>query len=186
MIRDDRWTRPKEQMKQSSAAKSRAVLGLLAVCSIIVNILMVAGCAETHSYDVLTAEKVIGPKEIALLGPRYPWVIEIEKRLRAEGFSVKRWASQHQTTELVSPTKIQTYQESPTRILLSLDGYAPNSSMTRCFGGGYKFDYIQAELIDVANNEVIASYSNSGYSENCPPLSGSIFSDIAAMVVAAF
>lgn len=53
---------------------------------------MVADCAETHSYDVLTAEKVIGPKEIALSGPRYPWVIEVEKKLRAEGFSLKRWA----------------------------------------------------------------------------------------------
>lgn len=147
---------------------------------------VVAGCVRTDSYDVLTTEKIPGPRQLALTGPRLPWVIEIEKRLRAAGFTVKRWASQHQVTELVSPTTKHAYNEASARVILVLNGHAPNTSMTRCMGGGYNFSFINAELIDVAKNEVIASYSNSGYSENCPPLSGSIFSDVTSMVEAAF
>ena len=46
----------------------------------------------------------------------------------------------------------------------------------------YKFDYINVELIDVATNETAMHYSNSGYSENCQPLSGTIFADIVNMI----
>lgn len=52
----------------------------------------------------------------------------------------------------------------------------------RCFGGGYKFHSLTAELLDLASNESIASVSGEGYSEDCPPMSGSIFGDIANMV----
>ncbi|MDB0016475.1 hypothetical protein N9E28_02880, partial [Alphaproteobacteria bacterium] len=76
----------------------------------------------------------------------------------------------------------ETFDKATARVILVLDGFAPNSSMTRCFGGGFKFNYINAELIDSLNNETLASYSNSGYSEGCPPLSGSIFEDITNMV----
>jgi len=44
------------------------------------------------------------------------------------------------------------------------------------------FEYIDAELIDVKTNETVLHYSNSGYSENCPPLSGTIFKDIVEAV----
>ena len=148
--------------------------------------LIVAACVNTESYEVFSAEKVEGPRELAISGVRAPWVIEIEKRLRVAGFSVKRWASHHRTTQLVGKNKLETYDEATTQVILMLDGYAPNTAMTRCMGGGYKFEFIQAEVVDVVKNEVIASYSNSGYSENCPPLSGTIFADIVSMVEGVF
>ena len=115
-------------------------------------------------------------------GERAPWVYEIEKRLRKNGFSIKRMVSQNVSVEQVSPTKTEAYNAAAARFILHVNGYAPNTSMTRCFGGGYHFDYINVELIDVRTNETVFHYSNSGYSENCPPLSGTIFTDIADMV----
>ena len=91
-------------------------------------------------------------------------------------------ASQNVTVEKVSPTKTEANNEASARFILHIDGYAPNTSMTRCFGGGYRFEYIDAELIDVRTNETVLHYSNSGYSENCPPLSGTIFTDIVESV----
>lgn len=42
----------------------------------------------------------------------------------------------------------------------------------------YNFDYINIELIDIESDGTVMHYSNSGFSENCQPLSGTIFSDV--------
>ncbi|MCF6217391.1 MAG: hypothetical protein L3J62_06135 [Gammaproteobacteria bacterium] len=89
--------------------------------------------------------------------------------------------SQKVAVEEVSPTKTEAYNEASARFILHIDGYAHNTSMTRCFGG-YMFEYINVELIDVRTNETALHYSNSGYSENCPPLSGTIFTDVVELV----
>lgn len=141
-----------------------------------------SGCVSTQTKDVFLEKKIAGPKVIAMSGERAPWVYEIEKRLRKSGFSIKRMASQNVSIEQVTPTKTEAYNEAAARFILHVSGYAPNTSMTRCFGGGYRFEYINVELIDVRTNETVLHYSNSGYSENCPPLSGTIFTDITEMV----
>lgn len=141
-----------------------------------------SGCVSTKSMDILVDKKFEGPKIIAMSGSRDPWIYEIEKRLREQGFEIKRMASKNVSVEEVSPTKTEAYNEASARFVLHVEGYAPNTSMSRCFGGGYRFEYINAELIDVRNNETVMHYSNSGYSENCPPLSGTIFSDISGAV----
>ena len=58
--------------------------------------------------------------------------------------------------------------------------------MNRCFGGGYKFDHISTGLVHTATNETILNVNGAGYCENCPPMSGSIFGDIADAVDAAW
>jgi hypothetical protein len=150
--------------------------------AVIIVAIIIAGCVSTQTKDVFLKEKITGPKIIAMSGTRAPWVYEIEKRLRKNGFKIKRMASQNVAVEQVSPTKTEAYNEASARFILNIDGYAPNTSMTRCFGGGYRFKYINAELIDVRTNETVLHYSNSGYSENCPPLSGTIFTDITQAV----
>ena len=147
---------------------------------------LMAGCVATKEKTVYVTTPINAPKEIALVGTRYPWVSQIETRLRAKGFKIKRFASVSEATTKVSSSTTETYNKASTRIILALDGYAHNTSMTRCFGGGYNFNYINAELIDAKNNETIAVYYNSGYSENCPPLSGTIFTDITEIVEGTF
>ncbi|HTR88359.1 MAG TPA: hypothetical protein VMI56_28010 [Reyranella sp.] len=70
--------------------------------------------------------------------------------------------------------------------MLRINGDAPNTALERCMGGGYKFKFITAELIDLQTEETLGTYSNSGFSEDCAPLSGTIFGDIARMVASVF
>jgi len=67
-----------------------------------------------------------------------------------------------------------------------IDGYAPYDWTNRCFAGGYKFDHISTDLVDTVTNETILNINGSGFSENCPPMSGTIFSDIANAIDAAW
>ena len=71
-------------------------------------------------------------------------------------------ASQNIAVEQVSPIKTEAYYEASDRFILHIDGYAPNTFMTRCFGRGYRFKYIDAKLIDVRTNETVLHYLNSG------------------------
>ena len=64
-----------------------------------------------------------------------------------------------------------------------IDALAAVDWAHRCFGGGYTFDYINADLIDLASNQTIASIEGRGYSEGCPPMSGTIYGDITKMIV---
>ena len=142
---------------------------------------LLAGCA--HSKAVFLVDRTIdGPRVVALDGPRTPWTVEIERRLRAEGFEVLRWSSQQRVREYAGAGRVEEYREATTRYVLVVEGYAPLDQMSRCFGGGFRFEYLSADLVDVAENETIFSYSGHGYSENCPPMSGRLFTDIVAAV----
>lgn len=141
-----------------------------------------SGCVSTKTMDIFIEQKITSPKVIAMSGTRAPWVYEIEKRLRENGFEIKRMPSQNVAVEQKTDTKTEVYNEAAARFILHIDGYAPNTSTTRCFGGGYNFDYINVELIDVESNRTVMHYSNSGFSENCQPLSGTIFTDIVQTV----
>lgn len=148
--------------------------------------LALTGCVSTKSVDVMSDTKITGPKLIAMSGSRGAWVYEIEKRLKSKGFEIKRMASQNSTIEHVNETKTEIYREASARYLLHIDAYAPNNSMERCFGGGYNFANIDVELLDVEKNETVFHYSNSGYSEGCQPMSGTIFGDIANLTNSAW
>lgn len=149
-------------------------------------IFFISGCASTKNVDIDSSVKAQGQRVVAINSDRSPWVYEIEKRLKQQGFKVLRSASTQVTIEKQSESKTGIYSEATARYVLNLNGYAPNGSMTRCYGGGYNFQFIDAELVDVASNQMMFHYSNSGYSENCPPMSGTIFSDITNLVVGAW
>ena len=80
-----------------------------------------------------------------------PWMREIEKRLKKAGFRVLRASSVNDAIE-VSGKKIIKYNEASARYFLRVDAQAPTGLMYRCFGGGYNFDYIHADLIDLQSN----------------------------------
>jgi hypothetical protein len=127
--------------------------------------LVVTGCATGHVTQ-MSDEKIHGPKVIALYANNAPWLVDIQGRLKQAGFKVLRWSS----------------REAEARYILEINGQAPINWGRRCIGGGYKFDYLDANLVDVETNETILNINGKGYSENCPPLSGSIFQDIVDAV----
>lgn len=143
--------------------------------------LVFAGCATGHITQVSDV-KVSGPKVIALDAPSAPWVLEIQNRLKQSGFKVLRWSSRVRVTEQTERDRLEQYNKAEARYVLVINGFAPYDWANRCFGGGYKFSTISVDLVDVHTNETILNINGSGYSENCPPLSGSIFQDIADAV----
>ncbi|MDZ4184397.1 MAG: hypothetical protein U1D97_05380 [Desulfuromonadales bacterium] len=144
--------------------------------------IFLTGCASTGRVVNLTETKAGGPKVIALDAPSAPWVVEIQNRLKEKGFKVLRWSSRSRVTEKTSPTRLEQFNEAEARYILVIDGYAPYDWANRCFGGGYNFSNISVDLVDSMKNETMLNINGSGYSEDCPPMSGTIFSDIATAV----
>jgi len=143
--------------------------------------LVVTGCATGHVTQISDA-KISGPKIIALDAPSTPWVIEIQNQLKQSGFKVLRWSSRVRVTEQTERDRLEQYNKAEARYVLIINGFAPYDWANRCFGGGYKFSTINVDLVDVQTNETILNVNGSGYSEKCPPLSGSIFQDITDAV----
>lgn len=150
------------------------------IVAILVSTLLGA-CAHNNTV-VFTDSKIDSERVIALDAPRTPWVVEIEARLRKEGFKVMRWSSTTTVQEQTSDSRKEQYRESSTRYVLSVRGYANSDSMHRCFGGGFDFSELTAELIDTKSNETMFSVTGSGYSENCPPMSGTLFGNITEAI----
>ena len=146
-------------------------------------LLLMLGCA--HPVTTVLIDRVIDePRVIAIDAPRTPWVTQIELRLKQRGFKILRWSSVKQVQQQVDKDTTEQFNSSTTRYVLQIEGNAYMDPMHRCFGGGFKFEYITAYLIDVKTNETLANFSGSGYSEGCPPASGTIFSDVTEMVTA--
>ena len=144
-----------------------------------------SGCAHYDS-TVLVDKKIEGPKEIALSARTSPWLIDIESRLRKKGFKVFRMPSQRTVREQVSPSRSEEYKESSARYVLVIDGQADVDAMHRCFGGGYKFSFLTAELVDTKTNETVLSASGTGYSEGCPPAASNLYGNIIDTVAGAW
>ena len=145
--------------------------------------LFITSCVATGKQTLSVDEKVSAPKIIALnVYDGGPWMREIEKRLKHAGFTVLRSESINEAIE-VEGNKVIKYNEATTRYFLLVDALAPVNWAHRCFGGGYNFDFINADLIDLHSNQTIASIEGRGYSENCPPMSGTIYGDITKMIV---
>lgn len=144
-------------------------------------IALISGCAH-NATEIFVEKKITTSKVIAMDAPRTPWVVEIESRLRKEGFRVLRWSSQKAVQEQTSETRTESFREASARYILVVRGYANSDPMHRCFGGGFNFNDLTAELVDAQNNETIFNVSGSGYSENCPPMSGELFGNIVNTV----
>jgi hypothetical protein len=146
----------------------------------IILLVLLNSCASKREY-ILSEKLIQEPRVISIEARRLPWVLEIERRLRASGFEVLGHSFVRQKTVGNSNESI-SFNEAATRYIVKIDGAADLSVMTRCMGGGYNFEYITVELFDAKENKVLRQYSSNGYSEGCQPLSGSIFTDITDLM----
>ena len=145
--------------------------------------LLLTGCVAVGNQTLEVENKISDAKVIALnVNTGGPWMREIERRLKKQGFKVLRAASVNEAIE-VSGKKMIKYNEASTRYFLRIDADAPTGAMYRCFGGGFNFDYFYADLIDLQSNETIASIESRGYSEGCQPLAGKSYTNTTLMVV---
>ena len=145
--------------------------------------LILTSCVAVGNVTLEVEDKIDAPKIIAVnVTDGGPWMREIEVRLKKEGFRVLRAAGVNEAIE-VDGQKIIRYNEASTRYFLLVDAMAAVDWYHRCFGGGFNFDFINADIIDLSSNETLASINSRGYSENCPPMSGKIFTNITKMVI---
>ena len=153
------------------------------IFKILILSLLLTGCVAVGNQTLEVENKISDAKVIALnVNTGGPWMREIERRLKKQGFKVLRAASVNEAIE-VSGKKMIKYNEASTRYFLRIDADAPTGAMYRCFGGGFNFDYFYADLIDLQSNETIASIESRGYSEGCQPLAGKIYTNTTLMVV---
>ena len=153
------------------------------ILKILVLGLLLTGCVAVGKQTLEVDNKISDPKVIAVnVTNGGPWMREVERRLKQSGFKVLRAASTNEAIE-VSGKKLIKYNEATTRYFLRIEAAAPTSFAHRCFGGGFNFDYIYGDLVDLQTNETIASIESRGYSEGCQPLAGKIYTNITKMVV---
>ena len=153
------------------------------ILKILIFSFILTGCVAVGNQTLEVENKISQAKVIAVnVNTGGPWMREIERRLKKQGFKVLRAASVNEAI-VVSGKKLIKYNEASTRYFLRVDAAAPTDAMRRCFGGGYNFDYFYADLIDLESNETIASIESRGYSEGCQPLAGKIFTNTTLMVV---
>jgi len=94
-----------------------------------------------------------------------PWIDEIKSRLINAGVDV-----------------IESSNTTKTRYELIISSDSPGF-LTSCFGGGWQFQYYNAQLVQSSTGAIVSSMSDSGYTENCQPFSGATFSKTVGMVL---
>ena len=154
----------------------------------IILVVVLSGCVAIGEQTLFPEQKIDAPKVISLnVSSGGPWMRDIERRLTRKGCKVLRSAGRSSVEitkeKNTSNETKETFNEAETRYYLEVDAMAPVNFARRCFGGGFNFDYIYADIIDTRTNQTIASIESRGYSEGCAPLSGSIFENITKMVV---
>ena len=142
---------------------------------------ILAGCVAVGKQTITVENKILAPKIISINKFSGPWMGEIERRLQKAGFKVIYSTVRGERTKINSKSEFK-YNEASTRYFLAIEAAAPTDFARRCFGGGYNFDYIYANLMDSKSGQTIASMESRGYSEGCPPLNGSIYKNITKMV----
>jgi hypothetical protein len=140
---------------------------------------LIVGCASPGRVTSFTDQPIDAARVVALDAPSAPWVMDIQRQLHEHGFEVLRWSSRSSVTEATGEAQARHYNQAEARHVLVVRGHAPLDAGRRCFGGGYRFDHLNAELIDTQTNRTLLNISGSGYSEGCAPANGTLFGDIA-------
>ena len=133
-----------------------------------VGLVLVSACAGSARVEVST-NRLTGPKEIIVLTAPGTITKEITKRLQRKGFVIK-----------FLPPNVRAKDSAKYGLSISADYVA------QCFGGGYRLRYLDLNLYDLQTNQIVLEASGSGYTENCPPLSGTVFQDVVGAIVRAW
>ena len=106
--------------------------------------------------------KISGPKIISIQSLNYPWLYSIQRKIEGYGFL------------------IYSSREKKLRYELVING--KDQETRRCLGGGWSMEYLNATLFDNLEKKEVAYIEGTGFTENCPPMSGRIFTEIALMI----
>jgi hypothetical protein len=149
-------------------------------------LLSVAACAGSApgkgALEVSPKVPLSGPKEVAIMGTRTEVVAALEDALSAHGFTFRHYRSRDRATSPVgeAPMGESTADNTKYAIEVTSDVY------DHCIGGGFILTSLRVSVIDRASNELMLRTTAKGRTEKCPPISGSVFRDIADAINAAW
>lgn len=139
--------------------------------------IFISGCAAGLSVDRISDIPIDAKnKEIAFLNhSRYD--PEIKKALAKNGFTFKPMATQRKITNMITDKSTEEYNESAARYGLILH---EGEIVDRCIGGkARKYDEFSFEIVDIAENESILFINKGGWTNDCFPVKGTLFNDLA-------
>lgn len=141
--------------------------------------LFLASCSHQDVIK-LTDKKLEGKKEVAITtDDSGVWLYKLIAEIEKQGVSVKRTSSTGETT-ITENGKSFKYEQAASRYILKVNGSVDHAR--RCFGGGHTFNNLSLEVFDSQENKGVAMFTDSGYSEGCPPAISSMFEDLAKNV----
>jgi hypothetical protein len=132
--------------------------------------------------DVAPKAALTGPKEVAIMGTRTEVVAELEDALSAHGFTFRHYRSRDRTTAPVGERPMGENPADNTKYAIEVT----SDVYDHCLGGGFILNSLRVSVIDRSSNELMLRTTAKGRTEKCPPLSGSVFRDIADAINAAW
>ena len=165
------------------AATSVARLARAAPIALLFALGACAGSAPGKgTLDVTPKAPLTGPKEVAIMGTRTEVVAELETALSADGFTFRHYRSRDRTTVPVGQVEVPENPADNTKYVIEVT----SDVYDHCLGGGFILTSLRVSVIDRASNELMLRTTAKGRTEKCPPISGSVFRDIADAINAAW
>lgn len=138
-------------------------------------VILISGCGVALNVERINTKLIDHNDKTLVFLDSHEWDMELQKALRKNSFSIKKFASQKIVQEKTSETRKEIFREAGARYGLDY-GY---DIAEYCFGGGARFRKLTVEISDLYTNDIILTVEKGGYSEGCPPANGTLFSDIA-------
>jgi hypothetical protein len=145
-----------------------------------------AGCAGgmpgKPMLDVTPTTPLTGPKEVAIMGTRTEVVAELEDALSAHGFTFRHYVSRDRPTEPIGQVRVGENLNDNTKYAIEVT----SDVFDRCLGGGFVLSSLRVSVIDRESNQLMLRSVAKGRTEKCPPISGTVFRDIADAINSAW
>jgi hypothetical protein len=132
--------------------------------------------------DVAPAAALTGPKVVAIMGTRTDVVAALEDALGAHGFTFRHYVSRSRVTAPPGQAQMDAGAADDTKYAIEVT----SDVFDRCIGGGFVLSSLRVSVIDRQTNELVLRTEAKGRTEKCPPLSGSVFRDIANAISSAW
>jgi hypothetical protein len=174
-----------EAKKKKEAKETRKAATVMRTAPLLL-LLAVAACAGAPpgkgTVDVAPKVALTGPKEVAIMGTRTEVVAALEDALSAHGFTFRHYRSRDRAAAPVGEAPMGENPADNTKYAIEVT----SDVYDHCIGGGFILTSLRVSVIDRSSNELMLRTTAKGRTEKCPPISGSVFRDIADAINAAW
>ena len=121
-------------------------------------IIMISGCGVALNVERINPKLLDHSDKTLVFLNSHEWDMELQKALRKNGFSIKKFASQKIVQEKTTGTRKEIFREAGARYGLD---YSYDMA-SYCFGGGALFRKFTVEISDLTTNDIILIIEKGG------------------------